>query len=178
MVVDDVRKVLEVISSDWCWLSASLSGPCLRRDLLNWMLATSCEQGHLDVVQLLVQSYDADAKDCAIHSDEFAVINGLPLYAAARAGRETHGNTLQTPSILVYVGDVKLRRLIDLECFCLLSIFFLFFAKVLFCVQQYTLCFNSYLHDVNILWDCLPKRGIRSYKCFISLFYLLLFTHS
>ncbi|KAM8762163.1 leucine-rich repeat serine/threonine-protein kinase 1 [Acanthopagrus schlegelii] len=66
----------------------SIPGPCLRRDLLNWMLATSCEQGHLDVVQLLVQSYDADAKDCAIHSDEFAVINGLPLYAAARAGNE------------------------------------------------------------------------------------------
>ena len=132
MVVNDVRKVLEVISSDWCWLSASLSGPCLRRDLLNWMLATSCEQGHLDVVQLLVQSYDADAKDCAIHSDEFAVINGLPLYAAARAGRETHRNTLQTPSILVYVGDVKLRRLIDLECFCLLSIFFCFLRRCCF----------------------------------------------
>jgi len=54
------------------------------------MLATSCQQGHLDVVQLLVHDYDADAKDCAIHSDEFAVITGLPLYAAARAGRGTH----------------------------------------------------------------------------------------
>ncbi|XP_074480599.1 leucine-rich repeat serine/threonine-protein kinase 1 isoform X2 [Sebastes fasciatus] len=66
----------------------SIPGPCLRRDLLNWMLATSCQQGHLDVVRLLVHSYDADAKDCAIHSDEFAVITGLPLYAAARAGNE------------------------------------------------------------------------------------------
>ncbi|XP_049417413.1 leucine-rich repeat serine/threonine-protein kinase 1 isoform X1 [Epinephelus fuscoguttatus] len=66
----------------------SIPGPCLRRDLLNWMLATSCQQGHLDVVQLLVHGYDADAKDCAIHSDEFAVITGLPLYAAARAGNE------------------------------------------------------------------------------------------
>ncbi|XP_034413570.1 leucine-rich repeat serine/threonine-protein kinase 1 isoform X4 [Cyclopterus lumpus] len=66
----------------------SIPGPCLRRDLLNWMLATSCQQGHLDVVQLLVHDYDADAKDCAIHNDEFAVITGLPLYAAARAGNE------------------------------------------------------------------------------------------
>ncbi|KAF0043650.1 hypothetical protein F2P81_004987 [Scophthalmus maximus] len=66
----------------------SIPGPCLRRDLLNWMLATSCQQGHLDVVRLLVHCYDADAKDCAIHSDEFAVVTGLPLYAAARAGNE------------------------------------------------------------------------------------------
>ncbi|KAF1392492.1 hypothetical protein PFLUV_G00028510 [Perca fluviatilis] len=66
----------------------SIPGPCLRGDLLNWMLATSCQQGHLDVVRLLVHGYDVDAKDCAIHSDEFAVITGLPLYAAARAGNE------------------------------------------------------------------------------------------
>ncbi|XP_069384545.1 leucine-rich repeat serine/threonine-protein kinase 1 isoform X2 [Paralichthys olivaceus] len=66
----------------------SIPGPCLRRDLLNWMLATSCQQGHLDVVRLLVLSYEADAKDCAIQSDEFAVVTGLPLYAAARAGSE------------------------------------------------------------------------------------------
>uniref|UniRef100_A0A3Q1I1B7 non-specific serine/threonine protein kinase n=1 Tax=Acanthochromis polyacanthus TaxID=80966 RepID=A0A3Q1I1B7_9TELE len=66
----------------------SIPGPCLKRDLLNWMLATSCQQGHLDVVRLLVQSYDADAKDCSIHSDEFAVITGLPLYAAAQANNE------------------------------------------------------------------------------------------
>ncbi|KAM6981427.1 leucine-rich repeat serine/threonine-protein kinase 1 isoform 2-T2 [Aplochiton taeniatus] len=66
----------------------SVPGPLLRRDLLNWMLATACQQGHLEVVRLLVQSYHADAEDCAIHSDEFAVITGLPLYAAARAGKE------------------------------------------------------------------------------------------
>uniref|UniRef100_A0A667WS42 non-specific serine/threonine protein kinase n=1 Tax=Myripristis murdjan TaxID=586833 RepID=A0A667WS42_9TELE len=66
----------------------SVPGHCLRKDLLNWMLATACQQGHLEVVRLLVHSYDADAKDCAIHSDEFAVITGLPLYAAARAGNE------------------------------------------------------------------------------------------
>lgn len=58
------------------------------------MLATSCQQGHLDVVRLLVHSYNADAKDCAIHSDEFPVVSGLPLYAAAEAGMKMHLNTL------------------------------------------------------------------------------------
>ncbi|KAM4592288.1 leucine-rich repeat serine/threonine-protein kinase 1 isoform 1-T1 [Odontesthes bonariensis] len=66
----------------------SIPAPCLRRELLNCMLATSCQQGHLDVVRLLVHGYDADIKDFAIHSDEFAVINGLPLYAAAQASNE------------------------------------------------------------------------------------------
>lgn len=66
------------------------SGPLLRRDLLNWMLATSCQKGHLDLVRLLVHRYGADAKDCATHSDEFAVITGLPLYAAAQASKEMH----------------------------------------------------------------------------------------
>ncbi|XP_076011527.1 leucine-rich repeat serine/threonine-protein kinase 1 isoform X2 [Genypterus blacodes] len=66
----------------------SVPGPCLRRDLLNWMLATACKQGHLDIVRLLVLGYDADAKDCAIHSEDFAVISRLPLYAAAQAGSE------------------------------------------------------------------------------------------
>ncbi|CAL8404626.1 unnamed protein product [Boreogadus saida] len=66
----------------------SVPGPCLRADLLNWMLATACRRGHLDVVRLLVQAYNADARDCGIHSDEFAVITGLPLYAAAQAANE------------------------------------------------------------------------------------------
>lgn len=70
-----------------CFGCGSLPGPCLRRDLLNWMLATSCQQGHLDVVRLLVHSYNANVRDCAIHSDDFAVISGLPLYAAAQAGK-------------------------------------------------------------------------------------------
>lgn len=60
--------------------------PCVRKDLLNWMLATACQQGHLEVVKLLVLNYQADAEDCALHSDEFPVITGLPLYAAAGAG--------------------------------------------------------------------------------------------
>uniref|UniRef100_H3CMJ3 non-specific serine/threonine protein kinase n=1 Tax=Tetraodon nigroviridis TaxID=99883 RepID=H3CMJ3_TETNG len=66
----------------------SVPGPCLRIDLLNWMLAKSCQHGHLDVVRLLVQRYHADVRDFAIHSDDFAVINGLPLYAAAQADNE------------------------------------------------------------------------------------------
>ncbi|XP_029946629.1 leucine-rich repeat serine/threonine-protein kinase 1 isoform X3 [Salarias fasciatus] len=69
-------------------LLESIPGPCLRRDLLNWMLATSCQRGHLEVVRLLVCSYEADVKDCSIHSDEFAVITGLPLYAAAQTNNE------------------------------------------------------------------------------------------
>nr|XP_057944931.1 leucine-rich repeat serine/threonine-protein kinase 1 isoform X5 [Doryrhamphus excisus] len=62
--------------------------PGVRSELLSWMLATSCQQAHLDVVRLLVNCYGADTKDCAVHSDDFAVISGLPLYAAAQAGSE------------------------------------------------------------------------------------------
>ncbi|XP_054625561.1 leucine-rich repeat serine/threonine-protein kinase 1 isoform X3 [Dunckerocampus dactyliophorus] len=64
------------------------SFPGVRSELLSWMLATSCQQAHLDVVRLLVNRYGADTKDCAVHSDDFAVISGLPLYAAAQAGSE------------------------------------------------------------------------------------------
>ncbi|XP_058256583.1 leucine-rich repeat serine/threonine-protein kinase 1 isoform X2 [Hemibagrus wyckioides] len=66
----------------------SISFPCIRKDLLNWMLATACQQGHLEVVKLLVINYQADTEDFALHCDEFAVITGLPLYAAARAGNK------------------------------------------------------------------------------------------
>ncbi|KAL0189648.1 hypothetical protein M9458_016747, partial [Cirrhinus mrigala] len=59
--------------------------PCVRKDLLNWMLSTACQQGHLEVVKLLVHTYNADTEDCAVHSGEFAIITGLPLYAAAQA---------------------------------------------------------------------------------------------
>ncbi|XP_037835926.1 leucine-rich repeat serine/threonine-protein kinase 1 [Kryptolebias marmoratus] len=69
-------------------LLGSVPGVCLSRNLVNCMLATSCQQGHLDVVRLLVWDYDADVKDFAVHSDEFAVITGQPLYAAAQAGNE------------------------------------------------------------------------------------------
>ncbi|XP_068169115.1 leucine-rich repeat serine/threonine-protein kinase 1 isoform X2 [Antennarius striatus] len=66
----------------------SIPGPHLRRDLLNQMLATSCQQGHLEVAQLLVHNYSVNTRDCSIHSNDFAVITGLPLYAAATAGNE------------------------------------------------------------------------------------------
>uniref|UniRef100_A0A8C1DR23 Leucine-rich repeat kinase 1 n=1 Tax=Cyprinus carpio carpio TaxID=630221 RepID=A0A8C1DR23_CYPCA len=66
----------------------SIPRPCVRKDLLNWMLAAACQQGHLEVVKLLVHTYNADAEDCAVHSGEFAIITGLPLYAAAQAGNK------------------------------------------------------------------------------------------
>uniref|UniRef100_A0A8C1WB48 non-specific serine/threonine protein kinase n=1 Tax=Cyprinus carpio TaxID=7962 RepID=A0A8C1WB48_CYPCA len=66
----------------------SIPRPCVRKDLLNWMLATACQQGHVEVVKLLVHTYNADTEDCAVHSGEFAIISGLPLYAAAQAGTE------------------------------------------------------------------------------------------
>ncbi|XP_048886812.1 leucine-rich repeat serine/threonine-protein kinase 1 isoform X1 [Brienomyrus brachyistius] len=69
-------------------LLEALPVPCVQRDLLSWMLTTACEQGHLEVVKLLVYGYQADPEGCAIRSNEFAVITGLPLYAAARAGHE------------------------------------------------------------------------------------------
>lgn len=56
------------------------------------MLATACQQGHMEVVKMLVESYNADADDCAVHSGEFAIITGLPLYAAARAGTAASAN--------------------------------------------------------------------------------------
>uniref|UniRef100_A0A3Q2CNU6 non-specific serine/threonine protein kinase n=1 Tax=Cyprinodon variegatus TaxID=28743 RepID=A0A3Q2CNU6_CYPVA len=66
----------------------SIPSVCLKRDLVNCLLATACQQGHLEVVRLLVHSYEADVKDFAIHSNEFAVLCGLPLYAAAQASNE------------------------------------------------------------------------------------------
>ncbi|KAJ8247618.1 hypothetical protein GJAV_G00248350 [Gymnothorax javanicus] len=66
----------------------SMPGPSVPQDLLNWMLASACQRGHLEVVRLLVRNYSADAEGCAIHNDQFAVISGLPLYAAAQAGNE------------------------------------------------------------------------------------------
>uniref|UniRef100_A0A8C1Z9B7 non-specific serine/threonine protein kinase n=1 Tax=Cyprinus carpio TaxID=7962 RepID=A0A8C1Z9B7_CYPCA len=66
----------------------SIPRPCVRKDLLNWMLATACQQGHVEVVKLLVHTYNADTEDCAVHSGEFAIISGLPLYAAAQAANK------------------------------------------------------------------------------------------
>ncbi|XP_061560358.1 leucine-rich repeat serine/threonine-protein kinase 1 isoform X2 [Phycodurus eques] len=67
----------------------AIPGVRQRRDLLNLLLSTSCQRGHVDSVRLLVQDYGADAKDSnASHSDRFTVISALPLYAAAQAGSE------------------------------------------------------------------------------------------
>lgn len=72
----------------------SVPGSVVRTELLNLMLATACQQGHLDVVRLLVESYNAKAQDCGSYSEEFAVITGLPLYAAAKAGNVEIANFL------------------------------------------------------------------------------------
>ncbi|XP_058851312.1 leucine-rich repeat serine/threonine-protein kinase 1-like isoform X2 [Acipenser ruthenus] len=66
----------------------SLPGSGINKDLLNWMLAKACQQGHVDIVKLLVLNYKADTENCAIRSNDFAVITGVPLYAAAKAGNE------------------------------------------------------------------------------------------
>lgn len=58
------------------------------------MLAKACQQGHVDIVKLLVLNYKADTENCAIRSNDFAVITGVPLYAAAKAGMvNTSGKT-------------------------------------------------------------------------------------
>lgn len=95
------------------------------------MLATSCQEGHLDVAQLLVHSYNADVRDCAIHNNEFAIITGLPMYAAAQAGKEMHAARAQT-SVLVSVGDAELKLLTSCVYYCLL--YSLLFLTTPFCV--------------------------------------------
>ncbi|XP_074090333.1 leucine-rich repeat serine/threonine-protein kinase 1 isoform X1 [Macrotis lagotis] len=66
----------------------SLLGPCSYQRLLNWMLAIACQQGHLDVVKLLVLTYSADPESYAVRKNEFPVIIRLPLYAAIKSGNE------------------------------------------------------------------------------------------
>ncbi|XP_035387696.1 leucine-rich repeat serine/threonine-protein kinase 1 isoform X1 [Electrophorus electricus] len=66
----------------------SIPRPCIHKDLLNWILATACQRGHFEVVKLLVLGYQADTDECGARIDDFAVITGLPLYAAARAGNK------------------------------------------------------------------------------------------
>ncbi|XP_029431041.1 leucine-rich repeat serine/threonine-protein kinase 1 isoform X2 [Rhinatrema bivittatum] len=66
----------------------SLSDPCACKQLLNWMLAIACQQGHLEVVKLLVLTYSADPDFCAVRGSEFPVLRKLPLYAAIMAGNE------------------------------------------------------------------------------------------
>ncbi|XP_039628634.1 leucine-rich repeat serine/threonine-protein kinase 1 [Polypterus senegalus] len=66
----------------------SVAGPCLNRDLVNWMMTVACQQGQLEIVKLLVHSYHADPESCAVRKNDFAIITGLPLYVAAQAGNE------------------------------------------------------------------------------------------
>ncbi|OXB68958.1 hypothetical protein ASZ78_003427 [Callipepla squamata] len=66
----------------------SLRGPNTCQQLLNWMLAIACQQGHLDIVKLLIRAYSADPESCAVRRNEFPVLIRLPLYAAIKAGNE------------------------------------------------------------------------------------------
>uniref|UniRef100_A0A8D0GZA0 Leucine rich repeat kinase 1 n=1 Tax=Sphenodon punctatus TaxID=8508 RepID=A0A8D0GZA0_SPHPU len=65
-----------------------LVGPNNFQQLLNWMLAIACQQGHLDIVKLLILTYSADPDSCAVRRNEFPVLIRLPLYAAIKTGNE------------------------------------------------------------------------------------------
>ncbi|XP_026528814.1 leucine-rich repeat serine/threonine-protein kinase 1 [Notechis scutatus] len=56
--------------------------------LLNWMLVVACQQGHLEVVKLLVLAYRADPDSYAVRKNEFPVLLRLPLYAAMQEGHD------------------------------------------------------------------------------------------
>ncbi|KAG8145150.1 hypothetical protein E2320_013516 [Naja naja] len=56
--------------------------------LLNWMLLVACQQGHLEVVKLLVLAYRADPDSYAMRKNEFPVLLRLPLYAAMQEGHD------------------------------------------------------------------------------------------
>ncbi|KAM9311121.1 leucine-rich repeat serine/threonine-protein kinase 1 [Gastrophryne carolinensis] len=66
----------------------SVPDVCSHKPLLNWMLVTCCEQGHLSLVKLLLLTYRADPDCYAMKSNEFPVLRKLPLYAAIMAGHE------------------------------------------------------------------------------------------
>ncbi|KAE8618357.1 hypothetical protein XENTR_v10009362 [Xenopus tropicalis] len=70
------------------FLLDSLPDPCSPKPLLNWMLVTACEQGHLALVKLLVLRYNADPDCYATRNNEFPVLGKLPLYATIMAGHE------------------------------------------------------------------------------------------
>lgn len=67
-----------------------LVDPRTCQQLLNWMLAIACQQGHLDIVKLLIRAYSADPESCAVRRNEFPVLIRLPLYAAIKAGMYLH----------------------------------------------------------------------------------------
>lgn len=66
----------------------SLPDACSHKPLLNWLLVTCCEQGHLSLVKLLVLTYHADPDCYAMRNNEFPVLRKLPLYASIMAGHE------------------------------------------------------------------------------------------
>ncbi|XP_024117548.1 leucine-rich repeat serine/threonine-protein kinase 1 isoform X3 [Oryzias melastigma] len=99
-----------------CVPDVSANGALLRRSLL-----AACQQGHMDVVRLLVHRYGADVQDCNSHNQEFAVISKLPLYAAAQAGNTEiahflleHGAALSSYALIdhsTFSKDLLRRRL-------------------------------------------------------------------
>ncbi|XP_053320757.1 leucine-rich repeat serine/threonine-protein kinase 1 isoform X2 [Spea bombifrons] len=66
----------------------SLPDVLSHKPLLNWMLVTACEQGHMGLVKLLVLTYCADPDCYALRNNEFPVLKKLPLYATIMAGHE------------------------------------------------------------------------------------------
>uniref|UniRef100_A0A8C5M637 non-specific serine/threonine protein kinase n=2 Tax=Leptobrachium leishanense TaxID=445787 RepID=A0A8C5M637_9ANUR len=66
----------------------SLPDAGIHKPLLNWLLVTACEQGHLSLVKLLVLTYHADPDCYAVRNNEFPVLKKLPLYASIMAGYE------------------------------------------------------------------------------------------
>ncbi|GCB63678.1 hypothetical protein scyTo_0014663, partial [Scyliorhinus torazame] len=66
----------------------STPGLCDDKNLLNWMLAAACKQGHLDVVRLLVRVYKAETDSCGMKVQDHPIITGQPLYAAMKTGSE------------------------------------------------------------------------------------------
>uniref|UniRef100_A0A8D2L281 non-specific serine/threonine protein kinase n=1 Tax=Varanus komodoensis TaxID=61221 RepID=A0A8D2L281_VARKO len=55
---------------------------------LCWMLAIACQQGHLEIVKLLILTYKADPDSYAVRKNELPVLTRLPLYAAIKGGYE------------------------------------------------------------------------------------------
>ncbi|XP_069767547.1 leucine-rich repeat serine/threonine-protein kinase 1 isoform X4 [Narcine bancroftii] len=66
----------------------SIADSCVDKDLLSWMLASACRQGHAAIVKLLVLEYKAEADSCGMKIQNHPIISGQPLYAAMLAGNE------------------------------------------------------------------------------------------
>ncbi|CAJ0964369.1 unnamed protein product [Ranitomeya imitator] len=64
----------------------SLPDACSHKPLLNWLLVSCCEQGHLSLVKLLILTYHADPDCYATRNNEFPVLRKLPLYATCMTG--------------------------------------------------------------------------------------------